>query len=39
VYVLPLSAAGQLIEILDASALHGWPKRLTIWLYPVGVAG
>jgi hypothetical protein len=29
-YVTPLSAALHRIEIALASALHGWPKRLTI---------
>jgi len=29
-YVTPLSAARHLIEIARASALHGWPNRLTI---------
>jgi hypothetical protein len=29
-YIVPLSAARHLIEIALASALHGWPNRLTI---------
>ena len=29
-YVVPLSAACHFIEIAWASALHGWPNRLTI---------
>ena len=31
-YVTPLSAAFHFIEIARASALHGWPNRLTIWV-------